>query len=124
MAPVADNPMVSGLMKTAASSVAIGTLVTVSAGEITANSNGINAVAASDIDTAIGVIVFRDSLYDYIQTDGYIPASRIGLSSLSVGDYITVDGNMKLTDGGTAANAVGVVKYTDNDDAQILLRRF
>lgn len=125
-APVADNPMVSGLMKTKASSVAIGTLVNVSAGEMTSGDSGITAVAASGIDSALGVLVFRDTLYDYIQTDGYINAKRLSLSGLSVGDYITVDSSMKLTaTSATASNAVGVVKYTDTDgNAQIMLRRF
>ena len=125
-ASASDNPMISGMMKTKASSVAIGTLVNVSAGEMTTTDDGITAVAASGIDSALGVLVFRDSLYDYIQTDGYINAKRISLSGLSVGDYITVDSNMKLTaTSATASNAVGVVKYTDtNGNAQIMLRRF
>ena len=125
-APTADNPMISGMMKTKASSVAIGTIVNVSAGEMTDGSSGITAVAASGIDSALGVLVFRDSLYDYIQTDGYINAKRLSLSGLSVGDYVTIDSNMKLTaTNATASNAVGVVKYTDTDgNAQIMLRRF
>lgn len=124
--PTADNPLIAGIMKTKASSVAIGTLVNVSAGEMTDGSSGITAVAASGIDSALGVLVFRDSLYDYIQTDGYINAKRLSLSGLSVGDYITVDSSMKLTaTSATASNAVGVVKYTDTDgNAQIMLRRF
>ena len=119
----ADNPHIANMLKTYPTSVPIGTLVTIGAGELTATSDGIKAVAASDIESALGVLVDRDAYFDYIQTEGYIPAKSIGISSgLSVGDFITVDGNMKLTGGGTSANAVGVVKYTDsNDNAQILL---
>ena len=119
----ADHPHIANVLKTYPTSVPIGTLVTIGAGELTATSGGIRAVAASDIESALGVLVDRDTYFDYIQTDGFIHAKAIGISSgLSVGDYITVDGNMKLIGGGTSANAVGVVKYTDsNDNAQILL---
>ena len=119
----ADHPHFANVMKTYPTSVPVGTLVTVGAGELTATSGGIRAVASPDIESALGVLVDRDTYFDYIQTEGYIPAKAIGISSgLSVGDYITVDGNMKLTGGGTSANAVGIVKYTDSEDnAQILL---
>jgi hypothetical protein len=119
----ADHPHIAKVLKTYPTSVPVGTVVTVGADEMTATSGGIKAVAASDIPSALGVLVDRDTYFDYIQTEGYIPAKSVGISSgLSVGDYITVDGNMKLTGGGTEANAVGVVKYTDsNDNAQILM---
>ena len=119
----ADHPHFANVMKTYPTSVPVGTLVTVGAGELTATSGGIRAVASPDIESALGVLVDRDTYFDYIRTEGYIPAKAIGISSgLSVGDYITVDGNMKLTGGGTSANAVGIVKYTDSEDnAQILL---
>ena len=119
----ADHPHIVDCIKTYPSALPIGTLVSIPDGTITANSGGITAVAASDIYSAIGVIVDKDDVFDYIQTDGYINAAQLGITGLSVGDYITVDSNMTLVGGGTESNAVGVVRYTDsNDNAQIKLR--
>ena len=122
--PSADHPHVANILKTKLSSVPVGTFVNVNADSMTSTSGGITAEVASDIYSAIGIIVDKDDYYDYIQTDGYIQGSRLGLSNLSVGDFVTVDNNMKLASGGTSSNWVGVVKYTDsNDNSQIMLRR-
>ena len=124
ISPDEDCPQIYNLIKTEASNLPVGTVVNVGIGEITATSNGIHAVKAANIESALGVIVFKDSVYDYIQSNGYIQGKRLGISSLSVGDYITVNSDMKLVSGGTVSNAFGVVRYTDSsDNSQIWIIR-
>ena len=115
-----DIPVFSNILKAGSTLLPVGTVVNVTNGEITGGDTGIKAVKATSIDSALGVIVDKDDLYDYIQTDGFIQGDRLGISNLAVGDYVTVDADMVLTSGGTASNAFGVVKYTDsNDHSQI-----
>lgn len=119
----ADNPQLADITKTYPSSIPIGTLVDVTVGGITATSGGITASVAQNIETAYGVLIGRDENFDFIQSKGYINAKRIGLTGLNLGEYVTIDGSMKLIGGGTKDNAVGIVKYTDNQDrSQILLK--
>lgn len=65
------------------------------------------AVVSSDI--ANGVSIGHKNGETIIASHGYINSNQVGITGLSVGDYITVDANGVLTDGGTQANAVGVV---------------
>lgn len=65
-------------------------------------------------DIMCGVVVYADSDYSYVVRNGYIQADRIGLSNLSIGDYVTIDSTTKkVVSGGTSANAVGVVTHID-----------
>lgn len=114
--PAEDIPVFSNILKAGSTSLPVGTVVNVTNGEITGGDTGIKAVKATSIDSALGVIVDKDDLYDYIQTDGFIQGDRLGIQNLAVGDYVTVDADMVLTSGGTASNAFGVVKYTDSND--------
>lgn len=119
----ADNPQLADITKTYPTSIPIGTLVDVTVGGITATSGGITASVAQNIGTAYGVLIGRDDNFDFIQSKGYINAKRIGLTGLSLGEYVTIDENMKLIGGGTKENAIGIVKYTDSQGrSQILLK--
>lgn len=74
-------------------------------------SSGYGVEATSDPSIALGIVIGSDSDYSYIQTEGYISSVILGLSGLSVGDYVTVDASTHLiVDGGTANDAVGVVQ--------------
>lgn len=62
----------------------------------------------SDIKAIDGIIVGDDGVFSYIQRSGYIASSIVNLSSNS--DYWTVDNNNMVADGGTASNAIAIVK--------------
>lgn len=87
----------------------VGTLVR----RVSTSGNGYEAT--SDPMTADGVIVANDDYYSYIQRTGYINTRILGMTSFNRGDYITIDGNDKLTTGGTASNAVGVISFISMD---------
>lgn len=72
--------------------------------------------ATSDPAVAIGIVIGSDSSYSYVQTTGYIASNYIGLTGLSVGDYVTVDSSTHLIiAGGTAANAIGIVEAVNSN---------
>ena len=72
--------------------------------------------ATGDKQLAAGIVVGADSDYSYVQKTGFIAANKLGLTGLSLGDYVTVDANNEITaTGATAANAVGVTAYVDED---------
>lgn len=70
---------------------------------------------------AYGIIIGVTDENYYVQKSGYINSSTLGLSGLSVGDYITVDSNGICITGGTEDNAIGVVKRVNSDVAFIKL---
>ena len=74
--------------------------------------------ATSDKTIADGIVVANDTYYSYIQRTGYINTRILGMTGFSLGDYITIDGNNKLVQGGTSSNAVGVVTFISNDSDQ------
>ena len=53
--------------------------------------------------------------YTVVQTGGYINSNILGLTGLSVGDYLTIDNTGKVVSGGTVSNAVAIVKMVDTD---------
>lgn len=68
-----------------------------------------------------GVCVGSDSDYAYILKFGYLCSLLVGLTGLSVGDYVTVS-NGSIVSGGTQSNAIGVVKRVNTSgDAFIKL---
>ena len=76
--------------------------------------NGTTYEMTTDPVLACGIITLIDGDYVYIQKYGYINSNILGMSGLSVGDYITVDSSGVLTTtGATASNAVGVIKAID-----------
>lgn len=70
---------------------------------------------------AYGIIIGVTDENYYVQKSGYINSNILGLSGLSVGDYITVDSNGICITGGTEDNAIGVVKRINSDVAFIKL---
>ena len=79
-------------------------------GQAVAVNNQMQMVTTADRSIMYGVSIGNDGTYTYVQTRGYINSNTVGLSGLSVGDYVTLDANGLLTSSGaTADNAVGVV---------------
>lgn len=71
--------------------------------------------ATSNWDIATGVVVSADSEHSYVQREGFITAEMIGLTGLTAGDYVTIDQTThKVTGGGTAADAIGVVVWIES----------
>lgn len=71
---------------------------------------------ATLLDDVYGVSVGVESNCTIVQTSGYINSNTLGLTGLSVGDYLTIDTTTgSVVDGGTAANAIAKVKYIDSD---------
>ena len=82
----------------------------VSAGQVVSVNNQMQMVTTANSGIMYGVSIGNDGTYTYVQTRGYINSNTIGLTGLSVGDYVTLDANGLLTaSGATADNAVGVV---------------
>lgn len=76
------------------------------------------------IDTYCGIIINADSNYSYMQKSGFISSAFLGLSNLSVGDYVTVDSvTKKVVSGGTASNAIGVVVATESNGTAFIKMR-
>ena len=76
--------------------------------------SGSTYAATTNPAIACGIIVLISGEYAYIQRGGFINSNILGMSGLSVGDYITVDSSGVLTTtGASASNAVGVVTNID-----------
>ena len=102
------------VVKTALTALDEGTLVAFATGAE-------KLTKAASAAVAYGVIVKKDTEYDYVQKSGFINAAWVGLTGLSIGDYVTVNSDMELVTGGTSSNAVGVVVYTHSTTAIIKL---
>lgn len=50
-----------------------------------------------------------------VQTSGYMNSNVLGLSGLSVGDYLTINSSGQVVSGGTSANAVAKVVFVDEN---------
>ena len=100
------------IVKTALTALDEGTMVAFASGAE-------KLTKAASAAVAYGVIVKKDTEYDYVQKSGYINAAWVGLTGLSIGDYITINSDMELVTGGTSSNAVGVVVYTNSSTAII-----
>jgi hypothetical protein len=87
-------------------------------GQAVSKTSGSTVVGAYQVATNIaliyGIVVFADSNFSYIQRTGYIASNILGLTGLSMGDYITIDSNGNVVTDGTSANAIGVVKWVDD----------
>lgn len=76
--------------------------------------NGSTYEMTTNKDVACGIIVLISGEYAYIQRGGFINSNILGMSNLSIGDYITVDTNGVLTTtGATSSNAVGIITNID-----------
>ena len=83
---------------------------TIAAGQAVKMSGIRTVEAATAADVIYGISIGNDGSHTIVQRQGYIAAQVLGLTGLSVGDYITLDANGACVAGGTAANAVGVVE--------------
>lgn len=76
--------------------------------------NGSTYEMTTDKAIACGIIVLITDEYTYIQRGGFINSNILGISNLTVGDYITVNSSGVLTTtGASASNAVGIVTDVD-----------
>ena len=79
---------------------------------------------ATDKAVACGVVIGSDTDFAYVQKCGYIASNYLGLTGLAIGDYLTVDNSGSVVTGGTASNAIAIVKAVDSDGvayAQLLI---
>ncbi len=78
--------------------------------------------AATALDTACGVAVYKDDTDVYIQLSGYVRTDRVGLTTFSANDYVGYSsGRMAVVQ--SEASAFGRVKYIDaNGNGYIELR--
>ena len=85
----------------------------ITAGQLVAlgvsSQNSLVATAVATADISNGVSIGNKDGDTIVASHGFINSNEVGLTGLSVGDYITVDGNGALISGGTQSNAVGVV---------------
>ena len=88
------------------------------------STEGLGFVATHDISVAHGVVIGSDTYHSYVQKEGFISTTILGISSLatlSVGSYVTVDTSTNLlVAGGTASTAVGIVKAIDDAGARYI----
>ena len=88
-------------------------LATISAGQAVKMNNAQSITPTTFIDDIYGISIGNDGTNTYVQRRGYINNNVLGLTGLSVGDYITIDSSGQCVSGGTAANAIGVVECID-----------
>ena len=71
---------------------------------------------ATDSDDVYGISIGTDGTGTVVQVSGYISSNTLGISGLSVGDYLTVDSNGAVVSGGTSANGIAKVVFVDEDE--------
>lgn len=79
------------------------------------SASGLTLEATADKVVAHGVVIGSDNDFSYVQKCGYVASTMLGLSGLAIGDYVTVDNTGTVITGGTANDAIGVVKYIDDN---------
>jgi hypothetical protein len=66
----------------------------------------------TSIDDVFGVCIGTDSGCTVVQTEGYINSNILGITGLSLGDYLTIDTSTgAVISGGNASNAIAQIKY-------------
>lgn len=79
-------------------------------------SNNYGGIAiATSIDSIYGVSLGVKDSATYVQIKGWINATMLGLTGLSVGDYLTVDSSGNVVSGGTSSNAIAQVRFIDEN---------
>lgn len=91
-------------------------------GNVVAHTNGVDLFElTANKDVMFGIVLYTDTDHSYVITSGYLQADRIGLTNLSVGDYVTIDSTTKtVVSGGSASDAIGVVTAIDATGAAII----
>ena len=79
---------------------------------MTNNYGGI--AVATDLDSIYGISLGVKDSVTYVQVSGWLNATMLGLTGLSVGDYLTIDSSGNVVSGGTASNAIAQVKFIDD----------
>lgn len=88
---------------------------------------GIRTVeATTSLDDIYGISIGYDTLHTFVQRQGYIAAQVLGLTGLSVGDYVTLDSSGVVTaTNATASNAIGRVEsIADNSSTAFIKLMF
>ena len=80
--------------------------------KLTNNYGGI--AVATDLDSIYGISLGVKDSVTYVQVSGWLNATMLGLTGLSVGDYLTIDSSGNVVSGGTASNAIAQVKFIDD----------
>ena len=70
--------------------------------------------AADSLSSLYGISLGVLDGVTYVQTEGWINSNTLGLSSLSVGDYLTVNTSTGAVEVGTSSNAIAQVKCVDS----------
>ena len=68
---------------------------------------------STDLAIISGISVGTNGTDTIVQTSGYMNSNVLGLSGLSVGDYLTINSSGQVVSGGTSANAVAKVAFVD-----------
>ena len=85
--------------------------VTISAGQAVKMDGIRQVVATTSLDDIYGISIGNDGTHTYVQRQGYICDHVLGLTGLSVGNYVTLNSSGVVTKtGATASNAIGVVE--------------
>ena len=88
----------------------------VTAGKAVKLSADMKTVSATDsLNSLYGISIGVLDGVTYVQTEGWLNSNTLGLSNLSVGDYLTVNTSTGAVEVGTASNAIAQVKHVDSD---------
>ena len=88
----------------------------VSAGKGVKLNSAMDAVSAADsLASLYGISIGVLDGVTYVQTEGWLNSNTLGLSNLSVGDYLTINTSTGAVEVGTASNAIAQVKHVDSD---------
>ena len=97
-----------GVHKFAGSNVSAGTAV-----KLTSAMDEVEASTA--LNTIYGISIGTLDGTTYVQTEGWINSNTLGLSGLSVGDYLTIDNTGAVVSGGTSSNSIAIVKHINSN---------
>lgn len=97
-----------GVHKFAGSNISAGTAVKLS-------SDMKDVQATTSLNEIYGISIGTLGGTTYVQTEGWLNSNTLGLSGLSVGDYLTIDNSGAVVSGGTSANAIAVVKHINSN---------
>lgn len=78
------------------------------------SSHGFQFRTATSVDNIVGVVVYKDSNDTYVQIEGYIRTDRLGLSNISLNDYVGMSGSSCAVVV-SSSDAFGRIVYVDND---------
>lgn len=77
------------------------------------NAHGPRYQAATSLDKASGIVVFKDTTDAYIQTSGYVITSRAGITSFNLNDYVGLSSGSAVVVQ-NESDSFGRIKYVDD----------